>query len=668
MKTPNSRHTRSRLGEALAKSVSRSSLATACGLLVLVGTAQSGSAQSLALRYTFDEASGPAVDTSGKDAQANGTFSGTGARTTTTPGGYPGAAFDAGSGGGGYIDAGDADKLDAPAKLTITAWIRLYGNPNNGGVILSKQDAGNTTGYSLLYGLPSGGSGSLAASDFTVKLRVGSTASNVSADLDADNKWIFVAVTYDGTTGSSNLRFYNGDATTPVGSATTRNYTPGIPAANSEHFQICASASTAATVSVMLDDVRIYTNVLPQAQLETIRQDNLPPTLWWDRSGNTPGATNGPDGVADGVWSGSGVWTAGNNWSSSSAGDFVTQEWSDGSVAVFAAGADATGSYTVTVSNAPTATAINIEEGTVLFNRGSVTLTGGASIDVASGASATFDSTTIAGSAGLTKTDAGTLELNGDNTYTGPTTVSNGTLLVNGSLASTDDVTVESGATLGGSGTVPGPVVVHDSGNISPGASAGILTLQNGLDLSTGGTYVWELTANSTATAGSDFDQIALTGGDLVLGGSSVLSINFSGAAAAPDASVPFWQTTQTWLIVSLGGTASNPGDAKFASLLNASYSAGTFSTSTDGSGQIVLTFVPTPPSPTLELPVIAGGNVTLTWGAISGNTYQVEYNTNLNTTNWTTLTNVMADGSTASAMDIPGSDPARFYRVMLVP
>ena len=667
MNNPNPHYPRSRIGDALAKATPRSALATACGLLVLVGAAQTVSAQIPYLRYSFDEASGPALDTSGKDAQANGTFVGTGTRTSITPGGYPGAAFDTGTGGGGYIDAGDADKLDGLQKFTLTAWLRLYGTPVNGQFIMAKRDGANTTGFSLLYGLPSGGATVMDATNFTIKVRVGtSTGSGVSADLNADHAWIFVAVTYDGTITTSNLKFYNGGPTTAVSSATTKTYNAGVPPANSESFQICAMASFASTVSAMVDDVRVYTNVLSQAQLETVRQSNLPATLWWDRSASTAGATNGVGGVASGVWSGSGVWSANNNWSISSLGTFSPQQWSDGSAARFAAGTDATGSYTVTVSNSPTASAVYIEEGSVLFNLSSVALTPGAVIDVADGSSATFGSTTIGGVAGVNKTGLGTVALNGANAYGGATAVSNGTLLVNGSIASA--TTVYSGGTLGGTGTISGAVVITTNANISPGASAGLLTLQAGLDLSGGGTYVWELATNSTATPGTDFDQISLTGGGLVLGGSSSLSINFTGTATTPTSSDPFWQATRSWVVVALSGSGVNSGNATFATVSNATYSAGTFSTATNASGSIVLTFSPSASGPVVQAPVVTSTNVTLSWSSSSGLTYQVQYNTNLLTTNWIVLTNVTAGGNTTSATDTPGTDPARFYRVVLLP
>ena len=71
------------------------------------------------------------------------------------------------------------------------------------------------------------------------------------------------------------------------------------------------------------------------------------------------------------------------------------------------------------------------------------------------------DSGKTAGDISLVKIGAGTQTLTGANTYSGTTTVNGGTLLVDspGSLPATA-VTVNSGATLGGSGTINGPVTV----------------------------------------------------------------------------------------------------------------------------------------------------------------------------------------------------------------
>jgi autotransporter-associated beta strand protein len=288
----------------------------------------------------------------------------------------------------------------------------------------------------------------------------------------------------------------------------------------------------------------------------------------------------------------------------------------------------------------------------------------------------TIFSGTISGGpgVGLTKAGSQTLILSGANTYSGTTTVSAGTLLVNapGSLAS--PVVVSNGATLGGSGTIAGSVTVNAGGRISAGTSAGTLTLGNGLNLSAGGTNVWELAANSTANPGSDFDQIVLTGGDLVLGGASVLEIRFTGSATVPSLSDPFWQANRTWKIVALNG-GSNPGNTVFAAITGTNgITAGTFSVSADAAG-VYLHYAASAPPPALLRPVITAitgagtGAVTVHYtNAMPGTDYVLQYATNLAAPAWVNVATNTAAGSTASQTDNPPPGaPQRFYRVYFV-
>jgi hypothetical protein len=64
-----------------------------------------------------------------------------------------------------------------------------------------------------------------------------------------------------------------------------------------------------------------------------------------------------------------------------------------------------------------------------------------------------------------------------------------------------------------------------------------------------------------------------------------------------------------------------------------------------------------------------AAGNDALTWVAIPGQTYWVEYSTNLAQNHWTVLGSaITATNSTMSLTNAPGAAWQRFYRVVLSP
>ena len=170
-----------------------------------------------------------------------------------------------------------------------------------------------------------------------------------------------------------------------------------------------------------------------------------------------------------------------------------------------------------------------------LFGSGTVDNTGGSYFLGINYGDFSGTITDSSGSLRLEKNSSGVLTLSGDNSYSGGTIVRGGTLLINnttGSGTGSGTVTV-SGGTLGGNGSIDGLVTVASGGTLGPGASPGILTLNNGLTF-TGGTYEVDIEG---ATAGTGYDQVVVTSGNVDLGlGVADLLLNVdSGFSAAID-------------------------------------------------------------------------------------------------------------------------------------
>ncbi len=144
----------------------------------------------------------------------------------------------------------------------------------------------------------------------------------------------------------------------------------------------------------------------------------------------------------------------------------------------------------------------------------------------------------ISGGSALNKTGAGTLTLDGANTYSGNTVISQGKLVVgaSGSLPNSPQIIVGAGTTfdvsaavgftlgsartLAGDGTVVGEVAVDSGGIISPGTSVGTLTLSDSLTMNGGAVARFELP--TTPGPGNDF---LIINGDLNASGVNTIEI-----------------------------------------------------------------------------------------------------------------------------------------------
>ena len=103
----------------------------------------------------------------------------------------------------------------------------------------------------------------------------------------------------------------------------------------------------------------------------------------------------------------------------------------------------------------------------------------------------------------LTKVGAGTVTLNGANTYTGATTVSAGTLVI--ASTHTSAVTVGNGGTIIHPGSITGNVTVQSGGLDAPTTGTSLRSITGNFSLNTGGTLRLRLNGS---TAGTLYDQV----------------------------------------------------------------------------------------------------------------------------------------------------------------
>jgi hypothetical protein len=241
------------------------------------------------LRYTFDEMAGNALD-SGDAPPADAALLGGATRSSNTPSGF-GSSLDLRDDDStyAYALAIDADKLDGLAAVTLTMWLNLEAYTGGNNRLIAKQAAGSFGGFSWnMNGTPN--SGIVGPDNFRLGIFLGNNVSSgvgdfaagfSTDDVDAHSKWVFLAVTYDGTQAAANTKFYIGSANSPVvqlgndltmAQLTVEGGTTSVGIGYTD-----ASPTSDFSVLGLQDDVRVYGRALNSSELNAVRLEGLVP-------------------------------------------------------------------------------------------------------------------------------------------------------------------------------------------------------------------------------------------------------------------------------------------------------------------------------------------------------------------------------------------------------
>lgn len=232
---------------------------------------------ALVLRYNFDEADSGSEDAADLGEMAPlipGRFFGDATRTANTPGSASLGALDV-TAPEAWVLANEEDldgKLDNLTAFTTTLWVNLQSAPANFDRIFR---AGASQGFG--YRIVDPASGTISASNFGLSLDFGSGAVGSGVAFDADNKWLFLAVTYDETADGEEIHFISGDEVTPAELKAAKAFASGAATGALDAVLSLGRHPTATNrlIDGYLDDFRVYRGALSLEEIEAIRLENL---------------------------------------------------------------------------------------------------------------------------------------------------------------------------------------------------------------------------------------------------------------------------------------------------------------------------------------------------------------------------------------------------------
>jgi fibronectin-binding autotransporter adhesin len=183
-------------------------------------------------------------------------------------------------------------------------------------------------------------------------------------------------------------------------------------------------------------------------------------------------------------------------------------------------------------------------------------------------------------------------------------------------------VNVTGSGELKGSGVVfNGPVALASGAQHSPGNSPGTQTFATGLSYSAGSVLNWELIANSSTGAGTNYDFLSVNGGSLAIQSGAIMNLVLSGSGSTVSWSDPFWDAGRTWTIIDALAATSSTGDFLLGTISNDSLDRSLLSVRPNAAftvghegNNVVLTFtaVPEPSTYAMALAGLACGGFSM--------------------------------------------------------